>query len=354
MAGDEGVAKSSEADGQPSGAPAPVFLSYASQDAAVANAVVENLEQHGIKCWIAPRDVTPGSQYADEIVRAINDTKVLVLVLSENALVSAHVGRELERAASKRRRIIVLRTDAAPPTRSFEYSLSESQWIEVAALGVPAALMKLTQAVGQRLSPSSWVSPGLGADARDPADRKRKPSYLTIKRARAAAVLLVVAAVVLGVMVRYWPSQQGGPQVPVVAAISDKSIAVLPFVDMSEKKDQEYFGYGMAEETLDLLVKETDDAPRLRGSAMAYFALGRKSDSDAALAQALNSYAGSPSGFAAVYAFRGESDEAFKWLDRAYEEKDALLCRIKFATEFDSLHGDPRYRAFLKKMNLPE
>jgi hypothetical protein len=181
------------------------FVSYASQDAAVANAIVENLEQHGIKCWIAPRNITPGLQYADEIVGAINNTKVLVLVFSEHAAESAHLGREIERAASKRRRIIVLRTDAAPLTRSFEYFLSDSQWIDVAALGMPAALTKLTQAVGQRLSPSSWVSPGLGADVRDPADRKRKPSYLTIKRLVAAAVFLVIAAVVVGVMVRYWP-----------------------------------------------------------------------------------------------------------------------------------------------------
>src|ERR1700685_1762328 len=133
-----------------------VFVSYASQDASVANSIVENLERHGIKWWIAPRDVTPGSQYVDEIVGAINDARVFVLVLSEHAVSSPRVGRELERAASKRRRIIVLRTNAAPLTRSFEYFLSESQWIDVAALGVPAALAKLAQAVGQRLEPSSW------------------------------------------------------------------------------------------------------------------------------------------------------------------------------------------------------
>src|SRR5712675_1952264 len=103
MAGDHEVGKSQDAGGEPSGAHAPVFVSHASQDAAVANAVVENLEQHGISCWIAPRNVTPGSPYADEIVGAINDAKVLVLVLSENAVASAHVGREVERAASKRR-----------------------------------------------------------------------------------------------------------------------------------------------------------------------------------------------------------------------------------------------------------
>jgi TolB-like protein len=254
MAEHEGVAKSSEAAGQPPGATAPVFISYASQDAAVANAIVENLEHHGIKCWIAPRDVTPGSQYADEIVAAINEAKVVVLVLSENAVASPHVGRETERAASKRRRIIVLRTDTAPLTRSFEYFLSESQWIDVTALGVPAALTKLTQAVRQRLAPSSWVSPGLGTDVRNPADQKRKPSYQTIKRLIAAAVFLVFTAAVAGVVVRYWPSMQQS-RAPVAAAISDKSIAVLPFVDMSEKKDQEYFADGMTEEIIDLLVK---------------------------------------------------------------------------------------------------
>jgi TolB-like protein/Flp pilus assembly protein TadD len=232
-----------------------VFVSYASQDAAVANSIVENLEQHGIKCWVSPRDVTPGSQYADEIVGAINGSKVFVLVLSEHAVASPHVGREIERAASKARQFIVLRTDAASLTRSFEYFLSESQWIDVAALGLPAALTKLTQAVGQRLSPSSWVSPGLGTDVRDPADRKPRSHYLVIKRMVVGAVLLVVAALVVGVLVRYWPSKQGVSQAPVIAAISDKSIAVLPFTDMSEKKDQEYFADGMAEEIIDLLVK---------------------------------------------------------------------------------------------------
>ena len=53
-----------------------VFVSYASQDVAIADAIVATLERNGFRCWIAPRDVTPGSQYADEIVGTINDAKV--------------------------------------------------------------------------------------------------------------------------------------------------------------------------------------------------------------------------------------------------------------------------------------
>ena len=101
--------------------------------------------------------------------------------------------------------------------------------------------------------------------------------------------------------------------------------------------------------------KDPNEPVRLVGSALANFKLGNKRESDAALAQMIKNYADySPSGVATVYAFRGESDEAFKWLDRAYMEKDALLYAMKFRTEFNGLHDDPRYKAFLKRMNLPE
>src|SRR5450755_1413890 len=69
-----------------------VFLSYASADAALAETIVGVLERQGLRCWIAPRDVPPGAPYADGIIRAINGAKVLVLVLTENAVSSPHVG----------------------------------------------------------------------------------------------------------------------------------------------------------------------------------------------------------------------------------------------------------------------
>jgi len=65
-----------------------VFISYASQDATVANAVVGALEYAGLSCWIAPRDVEPGARYADEIVSAINESRAVVLVLSAHSVAS--------------------------------------------------------------------------------------------------------------------------------------------------------------------------------------------------------------------------------------------------------------------------
>src|SRR5271169_2595003 len=131
-----------------------VFVSYASQDAGIANSIVEHLEGQGLKCWMAPRDVKPGAQYADAIVRAINEARALVLVMSGNAVGSSHVGKEIERASSKRKPIIAFRIDATPLNRALEYFLSESQWIDVKALGMPAALAKLGEAVGQKSATS--------------------------------------------------------------------------------------------------------------------------------------------------------------------------------------------------------
>jgi tetratricopeptide (TPR) repeat protein len=112
--------------------------------------------------------------------------------------------------------------------------------------------------------------------------------------------------------------------------------------------------HGQPEAALEAMQKEPSEVGRLGGSSIAYFALKRKPQSDAALAQLLKINTYIPSGNAGVYAFRGESDETFKWLERAYAEKDPLLFRIKYSTDFDNLHDDPRYKAFLKKMNLPE
>ena len=136
-----------------------VFLSYASQDAAVANSIVESLEAQGLKCWMAPRDVKPGAQYADAIVRAINEAKAVVLVMSGSAVASSHVGKEIERASSKRKSIIVFRIDAAPLNHALEYFLSESQWIDVKALGMPAALARLKEAVGLGSATLSLAAP---------------------------------------------------------------------------------------------------------------------------------------------------------------------------------------------------
>ena len=101
--------------------------------------------------------------------------------------------------------------------------------------------------------------------------------------------------------------------------------------------------------------KETVDSARLAGLATAHFAQGRKADSDATLAQMISHPTDHPFFIARVYAFRGEPNEALKWLDRAFAQKDSgMLPLILGDPVFRKIGTDPGYKAFLKKMNLPE
>jgi TolB-like protein/Tfp pilus assembly protein PilF len=262
-----------------------VFISYASQDAAVANAIVHTLEHAGLRCWIAPRDVTPGGHYADAIMGAISGAKALVLVLSDSALASKHVGKEIERASSKGRAIIALRTTATPLPPAFEYFLSESQWIDIGPGGIAGISAKLVEAVRSHLTPGTSSAPAKPL----PVDRKPAPSQrLRIVIASAAVLALVLAYFVAPKvwLAKHAPAEQPTTTaVTTAAAISDKSIAVLPFTDMSEKHDQEYMSDGLAEELLNLLAQ----APGLKVIARtSSFAFKGKAVDIAEIAKRLN------------------------------------------------------------------
>jgi TolB-like protein len=234
-----------------------VFISYASQDVAIANAIVETLERHGVTCWIAPRDVKAGALYADAIVRAISRAKAFVLVLSESAIASSHVSKEIERASSKKRPIIALRIDAAPLTPALEYFLSESQWVEAQAGNIDPAYVKLIDAIREpaRAAPESFVAVASGTSAAMVSAVHPKSHRIRIVLAVGFVVVAALAALLAD---KFWHARRAALGEPTTAAtnvVSEKSIAVLPFTDMSEKKDQEYFADGMAEEILDILVK---------------------------------------------------------------------------------------------------
>jgi hypothetical protein len=147
--------------------PHQVFISYASEDRAVADALCRCLEKQGTGCWIAPRDIQAGSVYAEAIIRAINEARVLVLVHSSRANASPHVAREVERAASKSIALVAVKTDAAPLSPSLEYFLSHSHWLEADPDRLEECLPRLTEAVAGLLrsaAPAHARIPGLAPD----------------------------------------------------------------------------------------------------------------------------------------------------------------------------------------------
>jgi len=115
-------------------------------------------------------------------------------------------------------------------------------------------------------------------------------------------------------------------------------------------------GKGQAQVALEAMQKERAENWRLPGLASAWHALGRKTESDAALNQATAKYAGTMAyQIAEAYAYRGEVDEAFAWLERAYRQRDSgLACCLKTDPLLKNVKGDPRYAELLRRMKLPE
>jgi TolB-like protein/Flp pilus assembly protein TadD len=268
MVGAPGIAGGGDEEKGSRSAPS-VFISYASQDATVAQEVVEALERQGLKCWIAPRDVTAGAPYAGQIIHAIDAAKASVLILSRDAAASPHVLREVERTASKRHSIVALRIDQAPLPADFEYFLSASHWLETSAGDMGRTLPKLVAAIQLALqTPAATPAGSRDSHPSAPVVSARPPKKMA---------MIVVAVLALGLVGlaadRWWLShRRGGPHAepalasiasapaatPAAPTIPEKSVAVLPFVDMSEKKDQEYFSDGLTEELIDMLAKVPD------------------------------------------------------------------------------------------------
>ncbi|ADZ84221.1 TIR domain-containing protein [Cellulosilyticum lentocellum] len=106
-----------------------VFISYSSKNKIEANKVCEQLEKRGISCWMAPRNIQPGKEWGEQIIRGIETSRVLVLIFSAASNESPQVLREVERAVSKRLKIINFRIENVSPSDSMEYFLSANHWL---------------------------------------------------------------------------------------------------------------------------------------------------------------------------------------------------------------------------------
>jgi hypothetical protein len=107
-----------------------VFICHAAEDREAAEKIRQLLEGAGFRCWIAPRDVRPGRDYATEIIDGIEISRSLVLVLSQRANGSTFVRAEVERAYSKGKPVIPVRIEDVQPSRSLELFISTQDWID--------------------------------------------------------------------------------------------------------------------------------------------------------------------------------------------------------------------------------
>jgi adenylate cyclase len=179
------MADHSQPDTPDGGKASLAFISYASEDKSAAETVCQALEGGGVACWIAPRDVAPGASYASEIVRGIDMSTVMVLLLSAHAASSPHVLRELERCTSKRHPAIAVRLDQAPLPADFEYFLNSSHWLDAHEGGVESILRRLIEAVVRLRGAAGAVLPTAAPFATRPSKKVHR------------VVLIVIAVVTL-------------------------------------------------------------------------------------------------------------------------------------------------------------
>jgi TIR domain len=108
-----------------------IFVSYCTKsDRDAAYNLVTYTESRGIECWIAPRDVQGGMEWAAEIVNAITVAKVMVLIFSARANSSPQVQREVMLAAHRGVRVVPFRIEDVTPSASLEYFLGGHQWLD--------------------------------------------------------------------------------------------------------------------------------------------------------------------------------------------------------------------------------
>jgi TolB-like protein/cytochrome c-type biogenesis protein CcmH/NrfG len=261
-----------------------VFLSYASDDVEPARRICDALRAAGVEVWFDQSELRGGDAWDQKIRRQIRDCSLFLPIISVNsdARTEGYFRLEWKLAVERSRLmaddaefllpiVIDATSDAAArvPDR-----FREVQWSRLAAGVTPPALVELVSHLLSR--EPAGVQTNVRALANPAANR---PSVRPVAVASKRLLLLIVALAVVGV--GYFvarklvvPQRVAGnaalQPLPARMGIPEKSIAVLPFVDMSEKKDQEYFSDGLSEELIDQLTHNADLKVIARTSAFSF------------------------------------------------------------------------------------
>jgi hypothetical protein len=140
-----------------------VFISYSSKDKTTADAASAALENAGIRCWIAPRDILPGEEYGEALATALDGCKVMVLIFSASANASPQIRREVERVVSRGMPVVPLRIENVLPTKAMSYFVGSVHWLDALTPPLERHLHQLARAVQALLKISADETGGVDA-----------------------------------------------------------------------------------------------------------------------------------------------------------------------------------------------
>jgi TolB-like protein/cytochrome c-type biogenesis protein CcmH/NrfG len=273
-----------------------VFLSYASQDTEAARRICEALRAAGVEVWFDQSELRGGDAWDQKIRREIRDCALFIPIISSNTTSRPEGYFRLEWALAEQRAHMIARNkafivpvcvDATPESAAdVPESFVRVQWTRLPEGATPPSFAgRIRHLIQPELAAASTPAPPPPASASISAGVPHAAHAAAHASKKSRTLLLLVAAAVLiaaGIFAldRFVLSKRS-----VAEASPEKSIAVLPFVDMSEKKDQEYFSDGLSEELIDLLAKNPDLYVPARTSS---FYFKGKSEELATIAQKLH------------------------------------------------------------------
>ncbi|MEY2512156.1 MAG: hypothetical protein QOE26_2919 [Verrucomicrobiota bacterium] len=218
-----------------------VFISHSAQDKKVAETICAALEDSGMQCWVAPRDVRPGRSFPGEITRAIQQSKVMLLIFSQHSNSSEQVLREVQLAVDCHVPIIRLRIEDIPLSDDLRYYLSTPHWLDALTHPLSKHIPPVVAAIRELLGPSPAETAAAAASSHAP------PAEVVMKQRAATEQLpsanwkpILIGAVLLVVALLFavwmWRSQKKTEVVtPVVpppqqTASPSPSPTVIPIV----------------------------------------------------------------------------------------------------------------------------
>lgn len=190
-----------------------VFISHSAQDKAVADAVCAAFEEDGIRCWVAPRDVRPGRSFPGEITRAIQHSKVMVLIFSRHSNSSEQVLREVQLAVDSHLPIVRFRTEDVTLSDDLRYYLSTPHWLDALDPPLSKHIARLETAIKELLA-QSVEEPVKEVTASAPPSAQlaptERPASIEQKSPANRKPLVIAAAVILAasVAITIWALRQ--------------------------------------------------------------------------------------------------------------------------------------------------
>jgi len=213
-----------------------VFISHSAQDKTIANAVCAALEAAKIRCWIAPRDIRSGENWAEAITKAVKTSRVMVLLFTESSNRSKQVAKELTLAINSEVIVVPFKIDDTLPSGLMEYYLSDTHWLDAMNPPSEKQINNLVETVKyifgnkEETPPDSWHEKA--SNTPDPVEHTDKSGVSPVGKRKVSTMIIIGAAavVVIGITLAVFFIQE--PAVP--AAANDESSEEIVFNNFDE------------------------------------------------------------------------------------------------------------------------